>query len=56
LLKYIEYLGNVGGSRMISLYSDGDGDFRPKFIFNDKLKCKEKPIKDENGNRTYDAR
>lgn len=26
----MEYLGNVGSSRMCSFYADGDGDFRPK--------------------------
>ena len=33
MLKYMEYLGNIGSSRMVSLFSDGDGDFNPKFEF-----------------------
>jgi len=28
--KYMELLGQVGSSRMVSIYSDGDGNFRPK--------------------------
>ena len=30
MFKYMEYLGNVGSSRLCSFYADGDGDFRPK--------------------------
>lgn len=31
MLKYMQYLGSIGASRVVALYSDGDGDFRPKF-------------------------
>ncbi len=31
MLRYMEHLGNVGSSRKVSIYSDGDGDFRPWF-------------------------
>lgn len=31
MLKYMQTLGNIGSSRTISFFSDGDGDFRPKF-------------------------
>lgn len=31
MLKMMESLGNVGSSKTIGIYSDGDGDFRPKF-------------------------
>ena len=62
MLKYMQQLGGLGGSRLVSLYSDGDGDFRPKFKFKRTLfeKFKKfpepaKPIRDEQGNRTYDA-
>lgn len=34
MLKYMEYCGNVGHSAVVGFYSDGDGDFRPKFEFN----------------------
>lgn len=33
-LKAMEYNGNIGHSEPIMFYSDGDGDFRPKFIIN----------------------
>lgn len=32
-LKYMESCGNMGHSALVSFYSDGDGDFRPKFDF-----------------------
>lgn len=32
MLNKMEHLGNLGASRTVSIYSDGDGDFRPKFI------------------------
>ena len=31
MFSQMQYLGNIGSSRMISFYADGDGDFRPKF-------------------------
>jgi len=31
MLRYMEHLGSLGSSRMLAFYSDGDGDFRPKF-------------------------
>ena len=31
MLRFMEHLGNLGGSRFVAIYSDGDGDFRPKF-------------------------
>lgn len=34
MLIKMEYLGNIGSSRTVGLYSDGDGDFRPKFKIN----------------------
>ena len=30
-LKYLARCGDVGRSEIVALYSDGDGDFRPKF-------------------------
>lgn len=32
-LKELEKNGNIGHSEIVALYSDGDGDFRPKFEF-----------------------
>ncbi len=31
MLKYMERCGNIGHSALVGFYSDGDGDFRPKF-------------------------
>lgn len=56
MLKYMQLLGGWGGSRLVSFVSDGDGDFRPKFEWSDKLPEPAKPaITDGNGNNTYDA-
>lgn len=54
MLKYMQQLGNMGGSRMISFYADGDGDFQPKFTPNIEFE-EVKPVNDIGGNRTYDA-
>ena len=32
-LKYMQSCGDMGHSAEVSLYADGDGDFRPKFEF-----------------------
>lgn len=55
VLKSMQYLGSIGGSRRVTIYSDGDGDFRPKFLWPDDLPEPAEPIKNENGNVTYDA-
>lgn len=34
LLSYMEFCGEIGHSSLIGFYSDGDGDFRPKFKTN----------------------
>ncbi len=31
MLKWMENCGNIGHSSVVGFYSDGDGDFRPKF-------------------------
>lgn len=31
MLNHMESLGKMGSSQTVALYSDGDGDFRPKF-------------------------
>jgi hypothetical protein len=55
MLKYMERLGNIGSSRRVSIFSDGDGDFRPKFEFSEDLNSKADPITNNNGDVTYDA-
>ena len=51
----MQFLGNIGSSRKVSLYADGDGDFRPKFKWSPALDCSKKPVQDINGDRLYDA-
>lgn len=41
MLKWMESCGNIGHSSLVAFYSDGDGDFRPKFKFNKEFKIKE---------------
>ncbi len=55
MLKYMERLGNLGGSREVAIYSDGDGDFRPKFKWRKSLPSDAKPVKDRDGHHFYDA-
>jgi hypothetical protein len=55
MLKYMQQLGSQGASRKVTLYSDGDGDFRPKFKWDASLPSNAKPFYDINGDRTYDA-
>ncbi len=55
MLKYMQRLGGIGASRKVSFFSDGDGDFNPKFEWNESLPCDESPVEDINGNRLYDA-
>ena len=33
MFKYMQYLGNIGSSRMCSFFADGDGSFHPKASF-----------------------
>jgi len=54
MLKYMEYLGNIGASRKVTIYADGDGDFRPKFEADIEWH-KVEPIRDVGGERLYDA-
>lgn len=54
MLKNMERLGNIGASRTVAIFADGDGDFRPKF--NVSIEYDEvPPVRDDNGNTTYDA-
>lgn len=54
MLKYMEMLGNNGSSRQVGIYSDGDGDFNPKFKTDIEWEAKP-PVLDHDGNRIYDA-
>ena len=37
MLKRMQYLGAVGSSRHVTIYSDGDGSFRPIFEWDKDL-------------------
>lgn len=54
MLKYMEQLGSLGGSRLVSFYADGDGDFRPKFSFGIDFE-RVPPSREEDGDKIYDA-
>jgi hypothetical protein len=57
MLKSMEQLGSQGSSRYVSIYVDGDGDFHPKFNWDDEydLPPVAAPQNQHGGNRTYDA-
>jgi len=55
MLKYMEHLGSVGGSRTVGIYADGDGDFRPDFDFENIEYEDVDPVIDDYGDRVYDA-
>lgn len=44
MLKMMQYLGNIGSSRNLTFYSDGDGDFRPKFTWDESLPKEADPL------------
>lgn len=55
MLKHMERLGGQGSSRKVSFYSDGDGDFRPKFLFNLDTDEVDPISGQESGEHYYDA-
>ncbi len=59
MLRYMEFLGGLGSSRIVAIKSDGDGDFRPQFRIDrkrlDEIFNLAEPRSDNSGNRLYDA-
>ncbi len=55
MLKYMQQLGSLGSTREVGFICDGDGDFRPKFNWDENLPSDAKPVYDDCGDRTYDA-
>ena len=59
MLDSMAYCGSIGHSEYIGLYSDGDGDFRPTFNYDETLSAiGDSPltIKNPSGQMTmYDA-
>lgn len=62
MFKYWNYLSNIGASRKVAFYVDGDGNFHPKcdISFDKNMPSLTEKIEeisvvsDENGNRVYD--
>ncbi|WNM50475.1 hypothetical protein Alsa1_CDS0125 [Staphylococcus phage Alsa_1] len=56
MLDRMEQLGSLGASRKVSIYADGDGDFRPKFKANiDWEKVNDSKVDYDLNNNHYDA-
>ena len=56
MLRRMQQLGSWGSSRNVTLFADGDGDFRPKFEWSDvgPLTLAE-PVSDQGGDAVFDA-
>lgn len=54
MLKHMQRLGNAGSSRSVGIFSDGDGDFRPRFDFTVDAEPAE-GLLDGQGNCWFDA-
>ena len=55
MMKHMEYLGNIGSSRTVTILADGDGDFRPKFEWDEKLPSDAEPCNSTDNKNYYDA-
>lgn len=55
-LKTMEFFGQAGHSELLGFYSDGDGDFRPKFNIKDtEYTPKESVVSKETTINFFDA-
>lgn len=55
MLKEMENLGSIGASKKVTLYSDGDGDFRPKFNWSSGLPDIAEPRKRDASETLFDT-
>lgn len=56
MLKWMQKLGGLGSSRKVTFFSDGDGDFRPNFIWDSSLPEPKEPKEVKcNGDVIFDA-
>lgn len=59
LFREMQRLGNIGSSRLLGFFADGDGDFQPKFKFHtDKVYEDVEPKKEQQNaivDKMYDA-
>ena len=58
MLKKMQYLGAIGSSRYVTIFSDGDGSFRPKFEVMSTEEYRgpfDEPAKERGGHTLFDA-
>ena len=56
MLRKMQSLGAIGSSREVAIYSDGDGDFRPRFTWESDLPAPAPPRTEErSGDVLFDA-
>lgn len=55
MLKTMQRLGSLGSSRLVGIYADGDGDFRPTFTFSENVPEEANPVYDDTC-KTKDAK
>ncbi len=55
MLRMMEYNGNIGRSIIVAINSDGDGDFRPNFIWSEALNATAKPVNEDSCSIEFDA-
>jgi peroxiredoxin len=55
MLKAMEYNGAIGHTGKISIIADGDGDFNPKFVFDENLPHDDIPLKSTKEEIIFDA-
>ncbi len=56
MLRKMQNLGAIGSSREVAIYSDGDGDFRPRFNWPNELPAIALPrMERRSGDTFFDA-
>jgi hypothetical protein len=55
MLTAMQDYGNMGSSRVVAIYSDGDGDFRPVFEWSEDLDDETPARRNYNGDLLFDA-
>jgi hypothetical protein len=55
LLRTMQRLGSQGSSRNLSIFSDGDGDFRPWFRWSEELPSPAEPVSQDRDGFVFDA-
>jgi len=55
MITYMQQLGGNGSSRNVTFYADGDGDYRPKFTWDDQSINIAKPVTYKSGDTFFDA-